>query len=257
MNGTESDPILESTPTLPEGELRRAPGADSVPDPRDARIAELERYYNESRQIFDRIAPYEEDVRAILDDEDYREFQRSARKSYFETRQAQEKAREQELPPEYRKLLEEIDGRLKPALEEVGVLRKDREARTAREQEEAKAAQQTFISQNLEYAQRLVSEQGLTSEEINDLGRFAKVLHDETVAAGAPRFVPLEEAFKRLYGRAAAKKEAPTPRSLRARSAAPGVPSASRAAEPDKPDPRRPGAFTEYMLNKLNSKKVG
>jgi hypothetical protein len=255
MNGTESDPTLDPKSTLPEGGLDRARGADSVPDPRDARLAELERYYNEAQATFQKIAPYEEDVRAILDDEDYREFQRTARKSYMETREAQQKARDNELPPEYRRLLDEIDGRLKPALEEVSVLRQDREARSAREQEAAKAAQKTFVDENIQYAQRLISEQGLTSEEITDLGRFAKVLHDETVAAGSPRFVPLEEAYKRIYGRASAKKEAATPRSLRARSAAPGVPSASRAPEAPKPDPRRPGAFTDYMLGKLNAQR--
>jgi hypothetical protein len=106
----------------------------------------------------------------------------------------------------------------------------------------------------MEYAQRLAAEQKLTPEEIVDLGRFAKILHDESVQRGEPRFVGLEEAYKRVYGRVAAKAES-TPRSLRAKSAAPGIPGASKAADDKRPDLNRPGDFTNFMLSRLNSAK--
>ncbi len=252
MADSVQDPVV-TTPAAPAGG-----GAPAISDPRDARIAELERYYTESQEIFNRIKPYEEDLRPVLEDEGYREFQRQSRKSYYQMLEEQKKAETEALSPGERRLLDEMDKRLKPALEEVDVLRKDREARTTREAETAKKAGEEFTRTNLEYAQRLVAEQKLTPEEVGDLGRFAKLLHDETVARGEPRFVPLEEAYKRLYGRAEAKAAAPAPRSLRAKAAAPGIPGASTPPDVKRPDMTRPGGFTQYMTERLNaSRKTG
>jgi hypothetical protein len=84
-------------------------------------------------------------------------------------------------------------------------------------------------------------------------------MHDETVAKGEPRFVPLEEAYKRTYGRAsaqAAKKE--VPRSLRAKAAAPGIPGPSQAQDDKKRiNPNRSGDFTQEMLRRMNARKTG
>jgi hypothetical protein len=246
----DQDPIEQRTPAEP------VQGGGSVPssDPRDTRIAELERYYAESQGIFDRLKPHEEDVRALLDDEDYREFAREARQSYLERREKAKAKQAEELDPGARRLLEEFDRRLKPALEEVDVLRRDREARQAAEAETVRKTSEEFTRTNLEFAQRLVAEQGLSQEEVLDLGRFAKALHEDTVAAGSPRFVSIEEAYKRVYGRAQAKTE--TPRSLRSKAAAPGIPGASKPAEAAR-DPKklgRPGGLTAHMLDVLNKK---
>lgn len=252
MGDQVQDPVV-STPAEPQGG-----GAAPISDPRDARIAELEKYYTESQAIFDRIKPYEEDLRPVLEDEGYRAFQRSSRKSYYQMLEDEQKAKTEAMSPGERRLLDEMDKRLKPALEEVDVLRKERESRSSREAEAAKKASEEFTRTNLEYAQRLVAEQKLSAEEVGDLGRFAKILHDETVARGEPRFVPLEEAYKRLYGRAEAKATPAVPRSLRAKAAAPGIPGASAPTEAKRPDMSKKGDFTKYMMEKLNaSRKTG
>jgi hypothetical protein len=253
MGEQVQDPVAVSSPAEPQGGA-----AAPISDPRDARIAELERYYTESQEIFNRIKPYEEDLRPVLEDEGYRDFQRQSRKSYYQMLEEQKKAETEALSPGERRLLDEMDKRLKPALEEVDVLRKDREARSAREVETAKKTSEEFTRTNVEYAQRLMAEQKLSAEEVLDLGRFAKILHDETVARGEPRFVPLEEAYKRVYGRAEAKQTSPAPRSLRAKAAAPGIPGASTPPERARPDMKKPGGFTNYMKDVLNaSRKTG
>jgi len=232
-----------------------ASGASAVSDPRDTRLAELEQYYRESQATFERLKPVEEDVLELLNDEGFREFSRSARKTYKQTVEEQKKAEADALSPDGRRLLAEIENRLKPALEEVDVLRKDRESRTAREAAAAKEASEKFTRDNLEYAQRLVADQKLSAEEVQDLARYAKVIHDDTVARGEPRFVPLEEAYKRLYGRAEAKAAPAVPKSLRAKSAAPGVPGASKPDPADRGDLSRAGGVTRHMLGVLNSNR--
>jgi hypothetical protein len=227
-------------------------GAPAVPDPRDAELAELRTYYQRINPVLE---AYQDDFNAIVEDEDYREFVRSSRKSYQQMRDEAEKARQNELPPEHRRLLDEIDNRLKPALEEVSVLRKDRETRAARETAEAKRASEEFAKRETEFANRLVAEQKISTEEVMDVARFAKQLHDESVAKGEPRFVGIEEVYKRLYGRAEAKAATAVPKSLRAKSGATGVPGASKPAEPGPIDVSKPGGFTGEMLKRLNAQR--
>jgi hypothetical protein len=247
------DPVVTTPAEVPAGG-----GSSAIPDPRFERLAQLETFYAQAQPLLDRLRPLEEDLTPLLEDEGYRDFQRQSRKSYYQMLEEQKKAEAEALSPAERRLLDEMDKRLKPALEEVDVLRKERESRGAREQEAAKKASEEFTRTNLEYAQRLVAEQKLSPEEVGDLGRFAKILHDETVTRGEPRFVPLEEAYKRLYGRAEAKATPAVPRSLRAKSAAPGIPGASQPVEKPRPDMKKPGSFTNYMMEKLNqSRKTG
>lgn len=230
-------------------------GSSAISDPRDERLAALESYYERTQPLLNKWAPLEEDLAPIIDDDGFREFYRSSRKSYYQMVDEQKKTELEALPPDHRRLLDEIDKRLKPVTEEADVFRKDREARTARDTQAAKEATEKFTRENLEYAQRLVAEGKVTSEEVNDLGRFAKTLHDESVARGEPRFVPLEEAYKRTYGRAASKSVAPVPKSLRAKSGAPGVPGASKPDDSGRIDMRKPGSFTNEMLKRLNSQR--
>jgi hypothetical protein len=242
-------------------------GSSAVSDPRDARLAQLERYYAQSQETFERLSPHEKYIKALLDDagfredvaalddKDYREFQRASRKSYYQMVEEQKRAEADALPPEHKRLLDEIDKRLKPVADEADLFRKDRETRTAREAEEAKAATAKFTQENLEYAQRLVAEKKVTAEEVADLGRFAKALHDETVAKGEPRFVGIEEVYKRLHGRAETSAAKPVPKSLRAKSGAPGVPGASKPEDGGRIDARKPGSFTNEMLKRLNSQR--
>jgi hypothetical protein len=205
--------------------------------------------------VIDRLRPFEEDLKPLLEDEGYREFQRTSRKSYYQMLEEQKQAEQAALPPEHRLLLDELRKEFKPGLEELNVLREERASRAQAEARTAAEATAKFTRDNLDYAQRLVAEQKLTPEEVQDLGRFAKILHDETVQRGEPRFVPLEEAYKRLYGRAEAKASAPVPRSLRAKSAAPGIPGASKTADTGRIDMSKPGNFTNEMLRRLNAQR--
>jgi hypothetical protein len=245
-----ADPIDSTTPA----EVSNGGGA-AISDPRLARMAELEEYARAAHNRLQQLEPLAEDIEALEKDESYREFVRSSRKSYQQMLEEQRRAEDEALSPDGRRLLAEIETRLKPALEEVNVLRTERESRTAAQAAAAKEASEKFQRENLEYAQRLVAEQKLTSEEILELSRYAKVLHDDLVAKGEPRFVPLEEAYKRLYGRAEARASAPVPKSLRAKSGAPGVPGASKAPPGERIDPTRPGSFTNEMLKRLNTQR--
>jgi hypothetical protein len=244
---------LDPASATPPAEPSAGPGP-AVSDPRidPERVAALEAYYARTNPILEQ---YQEDFNAIVEDEGYRDFQRTSRKSYYQMLEEQKKAEQEQLAPGERRLLDEIRKEFKPALEEVGVLRTEREARTAREATAAKEASEKFARENVEFANRLVAEQKVTSEEVLDLSRFAKILHDESVAKGEPRFVGLEEVYKRVYGRAEAKAAPAVPKSLRSRSGAPGVPGASRPDPGEPIDSSKPGSFTNEMLRRLNNQR--
>ena len=202
------------------------------------RLAELEDYAARAQATFEKLKPFEEDIQAIAGDEGYREFQRTSRKSYYQMLEEQKKAHDAEIPESEKRLLSALDerlGKFKPVLD-------DYESRAQAQTRTAKEASEKFTQENLEYAQRLVAEQKLTPEEVQDLGRFAKAIHDDTVAAGAPRFVGLEEAYKRTYGRAETK------------SAATGVPGGSKPVD-DRADLAKAGGVTRHMLSVLNSQR--
>lgn len=230
--------------------------ASAVSDPRDARIAELEDYAARASATFERLKPYEADIEALeKGGEEYVKFSRSSRESYYDMQKRLEQERQDEIPESEKRILNALDerlGKFKPVLD-------DYESRAQTEARTAKEASATFVRENLEYAQRLIADQKLSPEEVQDLGRFAKVLHEESVEAGAPRFVPLEEVYKRVYGRAEAKVTAakPVPRSQRATAGATGVPGATRST-PDRGDLSRPGGLTTHLLSVLNnSRKAG
>jgi hypothetical protein len=223
----------------------------AISDPRLARLAELEDYAARAQATFERLKPYEEDIQALAEDEAYRDFSRTSRKSYQQMLDEQKKAEEAAVPESEKRLLSALDerlGKFKPVLD-------DYESRAQAQTRSAQEASKKFTDENLQYAQRLVAEQKLSPEEIGDLGRFAKILHDESVAAGAPRFVGLEEAYKRVYGRAETKVSAPVPKSLRAKAGATGVPGASKPVDTKRPDMGKPGGFTNYMMDKLNEQR--
>jgi hypothetical protein len=240
------------------GETHREPVTDPAPslaDPRDARIAELERYYQESQASWERLRPLEDELRPLVEDEGFRGFMRSARESYYDQKKKREAEAKPQLDPGGQALLEAF----KPTLDFVESLRGEREQSKKQAEAEAKKASEDFTRDNVAYAQRLMAEQGLSAEEILDLGRFAKAMHDETVARGEPRFVPLEEAYKRTYGRASAQAaKKPVPASLRSKAAAPGIPGPSSAPEEKrKINPARSGDFTQEMLRRMNARKTG
>jgi hypothetical protein len=244
-----ADEILDPAGKTPA----EAPGgaAPAVLDPRDARLAELEEYAARAQATFEQLKPIEADIEALVKDEGYREFTRTSRESYYDMQNRIAKEKEDEIPEGEKRLLGEIDKRLgqfKPVLD-------DYDARTKAQEAAAKEASQEFAKRETEFAQRLVAEQKLSPEEVAELGAYAMSLHKQSVEAGAPRFVGIEEVYKRVYGRAEAKVAAPVPKSLRAKAGATGVPGASKPTPDPREDLSKPGGVTRHMLGVLNAQR--
>jgi hypothetical protein len=214
------------------------------------RYAQLDAYYTRTNPILEK---YKDDFGAILEmDEDELKFTRTSRESYREMQARLKKEQEEAIPEGERRLMAHIDKRIdgfKPVLDDYAS-RAEREAATAKE------ASQEFAKKETEYANRLVAEQKLTSEEVNELAEYAMTLHQKSVKDGNPRFVGIEEVYKRVYGRAEAKVTAakPVPRSQRAVAGATGVPGASRTIE-DRSDLAKPGGVTRHILGVLNNQR--
>jgi hypothetical protein len=244
-----AEEVVDPAGTTPAEAL----GADHsvVSDPTPAidpeRYAALEAYYTRTNPVLEK---YKDDFNAIIEDEDFAKFQRTTRESYYETRERLKKEAEAEIPESEKRLLGEFDKRLdrfKPVLD-------DYENRAKTQTEAAKTASQEFAKRETEYAERLIADKKLTPEQVEDLGKFAMALHKESVEAGTPRFVGIEEVYKRVYGPAEVKSAAPVPKSLRAKAGATGVPGASRSTE-RREDLAKPGGVTRHMLAVLNSQR--
>jgi hypothetical protein len=241
------DPVSPGTPAIGNA------GADAsaVADPRfdPERVAALEAYYERTNPVLEQ---YKDDFTPLLEDEKFREFYRSSRESYYDMQKRIAAERDAEIPESEKRILSALDerlGKFKPVLD-------DYESRAQAQERAAKDATAQFTRENLEYAQRLVAEQKLTSEEVSELARYAAAIHEDLKARGEHRFVPLEEAYKRVYGRAEAKvtQAKPTPKSLRSTAGATGVPGASRTIE-DRADLAKPGGVTRHILGVLNSQR--
>jgi hypothetical protein len=244
-----ADPVID--PKVDPPAEPRGTDPSAVPDPRDVRLAELEEYAARAQATFEQLKPIEADIEALVKDEGYREFTRTSRESYYDMQKRIAKEKEDEIPEGEKRLLGEIDKRLgqfKPVLD-------DYDARTKAQEAAAKEASQEFAKRETEFAQRLVAEQKLSPEEVAELGAYAMSLHKQSVEAGSPRFVGIEEVYKRVYGRAEAKVAAPTPKSLRAKAGATGVPGASKPPETTRDDLSKPGGVTRHMLGVLNAQR--
>ena len=241
------DPVATASPAVePAGSPSPAVSAPAY-DPEY--VSQLQAYYERTNPILEQ---YKDDFNAIVSDEGYREFQRKSRESYYDMQKRLAAEREAEIPESEKRLLAAFDERLKPFKPVI----EDYENRAKTEAQAAKAASEDFARRETEFASRLVAEQKLSAEEVNDLAKYAMTLHRESVEAGTPRFVGIEEVYKRVYGRAEAKatEKKPTPRSLRSTSGATGVPGASRTIE-DRGDLTRPGGVTRHILGVLNSQR--
>ena len=238
------------TDPTPQGAISD-PGGSPSPDPRDARIAELERFYSETAPFLETLRPYEEDIKGLVEDEDLRNFTRSSREQYLRLREERKKAQEPAVDPAIKAAADLFYERVKPELEYVGKLR---ERETPEYQAKIQAEEQTnrFVSENLEYANRLKADHGLSEADILRVGRFAKALHEESGPEGQRRFVPLEEAWREMqrYGNVASSKPS-TPRSLRAHSATPGIPGGSVPPERDKTKKYQSGDLSAHMMRVL------
>lgn len=187
-----------------------APAAPAVQIPED--YEELKSYRDRYNQLAETITPYLDDIRPIIEDDESREFWRSARSTY----EQQKEARKPRLTPELEMIRDEFKETLTPLVEYVG---SERTAKERAEQERIASAQQA----NLDYAKRLVAERPqLAEDDYAGIGMLA--------AYAANRNISLEEAYKRAGDRFASApppKEKP-PTSLRGDGAAPGVPGESK-----------------------------
>ncbi len=157
------------------------------------------------------LAPYEDDILPIVQDEDTRKFWRSARETYQQRLAAQEP----QLDPGIAKVRDEFKAALDPIVEYIG------SERSAKEQTK-KAAEEAAQRANVDYAQRLAAERpDLAEDNFAGIGMLA--------AYAANRGVSLEEAYKTAGSRFSAPpaRKAP-PTALRGDAAAPGVPGESQ-----------------------------
>jgi hypothetical protein len=212
-------------------------------------VSQLEAYYQRTNPVLEQ---YKDDFTPLLEDEKFREFYRSSRESYYDMQKRLAKEADDAIPESEKRLLGAIDERLskfKPVLE-------DYDARAQAQTRAAQEASQDFARRETEFANRLVAEQKLTAEEVSDLAQYAMTLHKKSVDEGTPRFVGIEEVYKRVYGRAESKAIAakPVAKSLRSTAGATGVPGASRTVE-DRADLAKPGGVTRHILGVLNNQR--
>jgi hypothetical protein len=182
-----------------------SPSAPSTPAIDPAEYEELKRFRDEATQTFTRLQPFAEDLNWMSADEQNLEFIRQARKTYEDSR----KAREPELDPATRRVLDEV----KPLKEYVSKLEK-------REQDQVAREQAAFAQKTRSVRDRLVAEKPWLAEN-NDAGIYA-------IAAFGDRLglTDLAEAAK-AFDAAGQPKGVTPPRSLRGEASAAGVPGPS------------------------------
>jgi hypothetical protein len=186
-----------------------APPAPAVTYPSD--YEELKARAQEYKNFREALAPYEDDILPIVQDEDTRKFWRSARETYQQRLAAQEP----QLDPAMAKVRDEFKTALDPIVEYIGSERKAKE-------DSKKAAEEAAQRANVDYAQRLAAERpDLAEDNFAGIGMLA--------AYAANRGMSLEDAYKTAGSRFSAPpaRKAP-PTALRGEAAAPGVPGESR-----------------------------
>jgi hypothetical protein len=199
MSVEQPEPTTGTAPTPP---------SPTVTYPDD--YEELRRQNAEYAATMEALRPYADDIRPILENEDERNFTRTALTNYRRQREESQP----KLSPELQMLREDLVKEAGPAVAWVN------EQRAAQEQSKKDAAE-SAQKQNLAYAQRLAAERpDLAEDGFAGIGMLA--------AYAANRGVSLEEAYKTAGSRFSAppaKKSPPT--SLRGDAAAPGVPGPS------------------------------
>jgi hypothetical protein len=228
---------------------------ESAVDPRDAELASLRESNRNYEQTFERLKPYEEDIRYIVEsDEDYRNYNRDTRKFYETNRAEQKKVTEETnaLDPASQKIVDAFYDRVKGPLEYVAKMQE----RETPEYAQTKLNEQTkvdFQKAQMEYANRLISEQGLSESDVLEVGAYAKTLNELN---GGTKFVTLEDAYKKMYSRSTPKSAPSAPRSLRAHAATPGIPGNSRT-EVDPDLKYQKGGFAKAALQAAKANRKG
>lgn len=201
-----ADPVIEPQPTPTPVQPVPAP-SPSVPEDYE----ELKAFRAQYEPALATIAPYWDDyIKPLVEDEQEREFVKTARESRKQFLDSQKP----KLSPELQTIRDEFASELTPIVEYVQSERKQREDAVKAETETAQAA-------NLAYAQRLTAERPDLAEE-NYAGMHA------LASLAARDKISLEDTWKRYgtrFGAQPEKKQPPT--SLRGGEAAPGVPGPS------------------------------
>jgi hypothetical protein len=154
-----------------------------------------------------RLSPYVDDIKDIVDDEEFRNFYRQTRDSYKEAKQ---RATANQISPELAPLAKKLD-RLDAFVSTL----------ETREKEAAKASEAEYIRVQQEYARKLKADHNLDNDDIEALAAVA--IQKKTNLEGAWNFMNSKFKISPI------KEDAP-PRSLRASEAIPGVPG--RSSEP-------------------------
>lgn len=168
----------------------------------------LSEYAQQVQPFIEAVTPYAERVSRYVQDENYRRFVDEAYDTY-EAQVARQK--KTEIPEVVRPLYD----MMKPVVD-------DYQSRLEREKQTIAQQQQQVVTQNTEYAKRLVSEHPSLAED-----NYAGVVMLANWAGS--QGISLEDAWKRKGQLFTAASSAP-PRSLHDGAAAPHVPGASKPA---------------------------
>jgi len=197
---TPGKPAAATTPAV-------SPPVQTVP----ADYEELRTFRDTYAPTLEAIAPYYDDIRPIVEDEETRNFLREARTTYQKRRDEQKP----KLTPELELIRDEFKSTLTPLVEYVDG---ERKSRLEEQESKNKATQAEAVA----YAQRLAAERPDLAEK-NYAGIYL-------LASYAQREkITLEQAWKDIGSSfSAPQKRAEPPRSLRGDSGAPGVPGESK-----------------------------
>lgn len=204
-----ADPVTPAAASLPTAAPSPAPAAAPQYDPEY--VAQLERYALQAQQQFAALEPYQDDVRRLVEDSEFRNFYRDSSRAYEQFR----KQSEPQIDPQLAAVRDELKAEFRPLIE-------DHQTRRQREEAQARADHQKFMDEQFAYRNRLIAERpDLGPDGINEIAAYA-----DTLARLNNRNVSLEEAYKKMQSRGAAPPAAPPP-SLRAEHGAPGIPAAT------------------------------
>lgn len=173
-----SEPIVPAEPSA----------APSVRIEAPADYAELQEF----RKNFEaQVAPYWDDIRPIIEDENIRTFTRSARETYADRLKAQEP----ELPPELAMFEKRLEGKFGGVVEYIEGEKSER-ARVAAEKADAEKAEQARgFAANKAYAERIMAER----EDFRTADGNPSPQMEDLIILAAQRKLSIEDAYKE-YG---------------------------------------------------------
>lgn len=179
---------------------------ERVIDP--AYVAQLERGYAAQQAELNRYSTVKEDIDWMLEDESRLGGVRRYKDAYTE-------ASKPKIHPELEPIINELRGEFAPL--KAYVTREE----ANRQQAEAQT-RQSFINDNIAFAQRLVGEKKITSAQVDELAAIA-----DARANRLGRNVTIEEAYKSVTGFGGTRTEAANAPVLRSDAGEIGVPGPS------------------------------